>query len=106
MRSANAVAPQRVERDVDPAQPGGGEVVGDAGARVTPLVVSDRSTPRAASLRDEHRQVGPHRRLAAGEADESKPKPLDEQPGEALDLLEGEQRRARSSHSMPSSGMQ
>jgi hypothetical protein len=41
-------------------------------------------------LLDEQRQVGPHRRLATGEADAVDPVLLDEQTGEPLDLLEGE----------------
>jgi hypothetical protein len=42
-------------------------------------------------LLDQHRQVGPHRGLAAGEADAVDAEALDQHPGDALDLLEGEQ---------------
>ena len=100
-----AVGAQRVERDVDAAQPGLGEVGRGQGPSVAPLVVSARSTPSAASLATRIGQVGPHGRLAAGEADAVDAEALDQHPGDALDLLEREQ-LVRGSHSMPSSGMQ
>ncbi len=58
--------------------------------RVAPLVVMARSTPRAASLLDQDRQAGPDRRLATGQADRVEVEALDQDPGDALDLLEGE----------------
>ena len=72
---------------------------------VAPLVVRATSTPSAASRADQHGQVGPHRRLAAGEPDRFEPVALDQQPDDPLDLLVGEELLAgQPLH--PSSGMQ
>ena len=62
---------------------------------MAPLVVIARSigpasVRSAASLATSTGEVGPHRRLAAGEADRLDAVALDHQPGEALDLLERE----------------
>ena len=61
--------------------------------------------PRRGQLLDEHREVGPHGRLAAGEADAVEAEALDEHPGDALDLLEGQQLGA-GQPLIPSAGMQ
>ena len=75
---------------------------------VAPLVVIDRSGlptgerrrrrgrhAQLGELGDEHRQVGAHRRLAAGEAQTVDLEALDEEAGEPLDLLERQHLAAR-----------
>ena len=69
----------------------GGAVGGD---RQVGLGAVGRAAARA-SLADQHRQVGPHRRLAAGQADAVDVEALDEHPRQPLDLLEREQLLAR-----------
>ena len=98
-----ALAAERVERDVDAVEAGvaqlvgqqaeGGAVGGDREVGLLPgqRRVGRRGQPQAGQLRHEHRQVGPHGRLAAGEADAVDVEALHEDPGQALDLLEGEQ---------------
>ena len=99
---------ERVEADVDPVEPGGAQLVGHA-ANVAPLVViasgMRRPSGRAASLRDEHRQVGPHRRLAAGEADAVDPK-RSTKIRASRSISSNVSTSLRGSHFMPSSGMQ
>jgi hypothetical protein len=92
--------PQRVERHVDPAQPGGGQVVGDQaqGGAVGGERQVDRRARRGAQagqLADEDGQVGPHGGLAAGEADGLDAEAADEHAGDPLELLEGEDLVAR-----------
>ena len=96
---------KRVERDVHPPQSGARPDRGRASGSLTPLVVSARSTPSGREQRDETGDVGPHERLAAGQADGLEPEALDADPGDTGDLLVGEQ-LVRGSQSMPSSGMQ
>jgi hypothetical protein len=92
------VALQRVERDVDPPQPRRDEVGGDRPERGAvggqgdvdgaPVAGAERG-----DLPDQHGEVGPDGRLAAGEADRVDPEPLDAHPGDPLDLLEREHLR-------------
>src|SRR5918996_1453505 len=84
-----AVAPQRVERDVDPPQPGGDQVAGHRPQRTA--VGGERQVdPERRQLADQHRQVRPDGGLAAREPDAVDAEPLDAHPGNPLDLLERE----------------
>ena len=89
-----ALAAQRVERDVDPAQPGRGEVVRELGQPHAVGRHREVDAERREQL-DEHGHVGPHERLAAGEADRLEAEPLDAHPGDPGDLLVGQQLLAR-----------
>ena len=57
----------------------------------TPLVVIARSTPSGREQLEEPGQVGPDRRLAAGDPDPVEAPPLDADPGDPGQLLVGEQ---------------
>ena len=94
-----ALAVERVEADVDPAQPGGRSLAASSRS-VAPFVViatsiGPASVRSAASLATSTAQVGAHGRLAAGEADALDAVALDHQPGEALELLERQHLRPR-----------
>jgi hypothetical protein len=90
---------ERVEADVDPPQPGVAQRLRDEAHRGA--VGGHRQVDRAVraldrgELLDEHGQMGPHGRLATGEADPAHAVALDEDPREALDLLERHHLRAR-----------
>ena len=64
-----ALAVERVQVDVEAPQAGVVQRLRPVAASSTPLVVSARSSMPgiAASLRDQHRQIAPHQRLAAGD---------------------------------------
>src|SRR5918996_208118 len=88
-RLDEAVAPQRVERDVDPPQPGGDQVAGHRPQRTA--VGGERQVdPERRQLADQHRQGRPDGGLPAGGPDAVDAEPLDAHPGNPLDLLERE----------------
>ena len=105
-----AVAAQRVERDVDAAQAGGGEVVGDEAQRGAVggegEVDGRRRRAQRGQLLDEHGQVGPHGRLAAGEADAVEAEALDAARRATRAISSKVSSSSRGSHCIPSSGMQ
>ena len=80
---------ERVERDVDPPEPGRGEA-GRHGCERGAVGGERQVDGQRGQLRDQHREVGPHGGLAAGEPDRVDAVALDEEPGDPLDLLEGE----------------
>ena len=63
-----AVGSQRVAGDVDAAQPGRGQVGGLVG-QGRPVGGHGQVDAEVGQLADQHRKVGPHRRLTPGEAD-------------------------------------
>ena len=93
------LAVKRVEADVDAAQPGAPQAVGEEPERGA--VGGHRHVDRAGvglergDLFDESREVGPDRRLAAGEPDRLDAIALDHQPGDPCHLLERQDLRAR-----------
>ncbi len=87
-------AVERVEADVEPVEPGLAQVVGAVAQRGA--VGGHRQVDaELRQLGDERGDVGPNRRLAAGEADAVEPEALDADAGEPLDLLEREDLAAR-----------
>ncbi len=82
---------QRVEAHRYASEAGAGEIVRASRASSAPFVVSVRSTsPSAGQLLDQHRQVAPDERLAAGDADLLHAA-AHEDACDALDLLERQQ---------------
>ena len=84
--AGTSLAIERVEADVDPAQPGVAQLARRRAAASPPLVVIARSIgpcggAQGGELGDEHREVGPDGRLAAGEADAVDAVALDDRSG-------------------------
>ena len=95
-----ALSVERVERDVDATQPGGGEIV----RQLTELhaVGGHRDVdvePARALTKPRH--VRPHQRLAAGDPHRLEPEPLDADAGHPRDLFVGEELRARAATACP-----
>src|SRR5437867_832571 len=74
------VGAQRVERDVDPPEAGGGEVVRHLG-QLHPVAGEREVDTERGEHRDQSRQVGAQGRLTAGDPDRLEPEALDAYAG-------------------------
>ena len=95
---------ERVEADVDPPRPAVRRCFRHAAQR-RPVGGHRHIDPEGGQLGDEHRQVGPDRRLAAGEADPSTPYRSTKILA-SRSISSNVSTSLRGSHFMPSSGMQ
>ena len=85
-----AIGPQRVQRHVDPGQPGGGQI-GSHPAQGGPVGRHREVHRQHGKHLDETRQISPNSWLAPGESDALHAVTLDQQTSGSRDLLEGEQ---------------